>query len=259
VFGDIQSAANAISDIKNKGADIGKSFQNFYDSVAGGIFVLGSTLNAVQNGQGLMNLIKESLRNIAQTDLVIVGEEIAYGVGNGMTDVNSSGYLIFKSNQLVNMIIEFLKAAAGSRSPARKMIPIGRNITEGVVKGMIDSVDLIKNPAESIVESITSVLSDGISEAQDLATQLAQSVQDGFDKVNPVLDLSNAIKQPDLSSGILTSSPALVPVVPTGGSGSPVINVSVNAGVIADETSKRVLGETISDVIVSRLKRNFGA
>lgn len=107
-----------------------------------------------------------------------IGSNIVKGLWNGIS--GAAGWLKEKISGFANGIIGGFKKAFGIASPAKKLMPVGKFINEGLAVGL-------ERSRESVLDSVSGLSDDVISEYKKLPKSIDTKVslnRDSFDRGN---------------------------------------------------------------------------
>ena len=181
------------SDMKVKAKETGENFVknviNFFKELPGNVKIwFDNTIIAVKNL--FINFVQKAFktgRKFKKTLLISfkklpkkmmdAGKNVVYGLWNGITSAGS--WLKERITGFANNIISSFKAGFDSHSPARKMIPIGKWVTQGLGVGILSD----DSAEESIGEKVNRVL--GVAENSTANIKIGTTV-DGVIPENPM-------------------------------------------------------------------------
>ena len=160
-------------------------------------FATNMGTKAKQAGTNFINNIVNTLKNLP-SKVVNIGKNVVTGLWNGI--INSAKWLKDKVTGFCSNIIEGFKKGFDSHSPARKLIPIGNWITQGLgvgiteddsaeksIKSKVDSILGIANNTDAKINIGTNI-DDIVTESPMQKYQVAfdaqfSSLNDGFDRL----------------------------------------------------------------------------
>lgn len=186
---------NIVNFIKNLPSNVATWLTNTITKVV--TFVTNMGTKAKQAGTTFINNIVNTLKNLP-SKVVNIGRNVVEGLWNGI--MNSANWLKNKVTGFCSNIIEGFKKGFDSHSPARKLIPIGNWITQGLgvgiteddsaeksIQNKVDSILGIANNTDAKINIGTSV-DDIVTESPMQKYQVAfdaqfSSLNDGFDRL----------------------------------------------------------------------------
>ena len=160
-------------------------------------FVTNMGTKAKEAGTTFINTIVNTLKSLP-SKMVNIGRNVVEGLWNGI--INSAKWLKDKVTGFCSNIIEGFKKGFDSHSPARKLMPIGNWITQGLgvgiteddsaeksIKSKVDSILGIANNTDAKINIGTNV-DDIVTESPMQKYQVAFDAQfntlnDGFDRL----------------------------------------------------------------------------
>lgn len=159
-----------------------EDFRNFVQSAWAKIT---STFNsAVTKIVGVLKKIPQKIEEIKNVfaqlpqKALSIGSNIVKGLWNGIS--SASGWLKEKISGFANGIIGGFKKAFGIASPAKKLMPVGKFINEGLAVGL-------ERSRESVLDSVSGLSDDVISEYKKLPKSIDTKLsvnRDSFDRGN---------------------------------------------------------------------------
>ena len=186
---------NIVNFIKNLPSNVATWLTNTITKVAK--FVTNMGTKAKQAGTTFINTIVNTLKSLP-SKMVNIGKNVVEGLWNGI--INSAEWLKNKVTGFCSNIIEGFKKGFDSHSPARKLMPIGNWITQGLgvgiteddsaeksIKSKVDSILGIANNTDAKINIGTNI-DDIVTESPMQKYQLAfdaqiGSLNDGFDRL----------------------------------------------------------------------------
>jgi tape measure domain-containing protein len=85
-----------------------------------------------------------------------VGTNIVHGIWHGI--VGAIGWLKDKISGVGGAIVHGFQAAVDGHSPARKLYPVGRSITQGVGVGMVQAIDSVTRASQQVAAAAVPVV-----------------------------------------------------------------------------------------------------
>ena len=168
-----------------------------------------------------------------------LGMSIVKGVVKGM--VNIPGVIWEGIKEVGNTIWNGFKSFFGINSPAKKMIPIGQGLDEGMVVGLENYKGLVVDASEDVGESAVKSMSNAISGISDVVN----SDIDSQPVIRPVLDLSNIESGANSINSMFGMSPS-VDVLANVGSINSMMSNNQNGGNFDVISAIKDLGSKIS-------------
>lgn len=179
-----------------------------------------SAINSLVQGMGAAELavpiddvINSINMSIDNADLASSGKKIPEGMAKGMEDGQS--LLVEAAEESVDTIDESISEAAEAHSPARRFIPHGENIVQGVAQGIEDTTDELETASRDAIEkshaaaesqvldcgfwSIGQSIAEGIADGiRDCANAIAEAARaaamDAYDAARDALDINSPSK-----------------------------------------------------------------
>lgn len=129
---------------------------------------MGNILDTITNG---WNKAVSFLEGI---DLLQVGKDIVNGLVKGI----ASGFDWVKKKvaELANLVPEWLKGPLGIKSPSRVMAAVAKWIPAGVAKGILDNVNLVKEAAKKMSNSVTLDFSKEVNKSSQVFKNLSKEI-----------------------------------------------------------------------------------
>lgn len=158
---------NLINFIKKLPSNVATWLTNTISKVTS--FATNMGTKAKQAGTNFINNIVNTLKNLP-SKVVNIGKNVVEGLWNGI--INSAKWLKDKVTGFCSNIIEGFKAGFDSHSPARKMMPIGNWITQGLGVGITED----DSAEKSIKSKVNSIL--GIANNTDAKINVGTSIDD---------------------------------------------------------------------------------
>lgn len=186
---------NIVNFIKNLPSNVATWLTNTITKVI--TFVTNMGTKAKEAGTTFINTIVNTLKSLP-SKMVNIGRNVVEGLWNGI--INSAKWLKDKVTGFCSNIIEGFKKGFDSHSPARKLMPIGNWITQGLgvgiteddsaeksIKSKVDSILGIANNTDAKINIGTNI-DDIVTESPMQKYQVAfdaqfSSLNDGFDRL----------------------------------------------------------------------------
>ncbi|MEK4700361.1 hypothetical protein MKX47_12260 [Solibacillus sp. FSL R7-0668] len=142
-------------------------FGDMWDGISG---FMGDILKTITDGWNKAASFLESI------DLATIGKNIVQGLVNGI----SSGFEWVKKkvSELANLIPDWLKGPLKIFSPSRTMAAVSKWIPAGVAKGILDNVNLVKEAAKKMSDSVTLDYSKQVNKASSVFKNLMNTMSD---------------------------------------------------------------------------------
>jgi len=185
------------SNVIAKGIEIGSNFINgvinFFSQLPGRIrdAIAEAIIHIINWGNDMKTraseAISELVDNITNTikqlpnNLLTLGKDIVEGLWKGI--VGAKDWIVNKVKNFCGSIISGFKDGFDSHSPARKLIPIGKNVDEGVAVGIEDNIDVVEDSTDSLVNKV-------IKSASKLPNALNMSGLSNIPNTNAILNKS---------------------------------------------------------------------
>ena len=186
---------NIVNFIKNLPSNVATWLTNTITKVV--TFVTNMGTKAKEAGTTFINTIVNTLKSLP-SKMVNIGKNVVEGLWNGI--VGAGDWLYNKVSGFCSNIIEGFKAGFDSHSPARKLMPIGNQVTQGLgvgiteddsaeksIKSKVDSILGIANNTDTKINIGTNI-DDIVTESPMQKYQVAfdaqfSSLNDGFDRL----------------------------------------------------------------------------
>lgn len=165
-----QAFSNAWNAVKNAWSAASSWFSGIWQKIMsvfssvgswfGGVFrnawsaITGAFSNVTSFFSGVWGKIKCAFSN-AVSGMASIGKDIVRGLWNGINDM--TGWIIGKIQSFGSNVLSGIKNFFGIASPAKKLIPVGRDIDRGLGVGIEENADEALDPMEDIVSEMTGV------------------------------------------------------------------------------------------------------
>jgi tape measure domain-containing protein len=118
------------------------------------------------------------------------GINLALAIIDGMTFgiFSGSGRIAAAARSVASVALNAAKSFLGINSPAKKFIPVGEGMDEGIIVGQMNKLDDVAAAAETVGAAALTAVQDSLSNMSDVVS----SNIDLQPKITPILDLTQA-------------------------------------------------------------------
>lgn len=108
-----------------------------------------------------LDTVRQKVKDKLDIDTTAEGENITEGLGTGAQSSNALTFLSTSLGVVKDFVVAKIKKKFGINSPAKIMLPMGSGLTEGVAKGMTDSLGLLDAAGNQLKAKMESFVANG--------------------------------------------------------------------------------------------------
>ena len=134
-------------------------FDDLYKKArAAGVTIPDKIKNGVISGKQSLSSatswVNRQIKNGVKPNMSSVGQNIDAGIAAGMKSNPGLSFLSGAFGPIADFIKKGIKKKFGINSPAKIMIPMGEGLTEGIAKGMVDSLGILTTAENKVVSAV---------------------------------------------------------------------------------------------------------
>lgn len=164
--GVVDACSGAIQALPGKLLSLGKSaVQGLGNAIKSGWAFIKSAAKSILDG--IVNYFKG-----LPGKMLSVGKDLIKGLWNGISDM--AGWIFGKIQDFCGSVVDKVKGLFGIASPSKEFAMIGRDLDRGLVKGLLDNMNMPIKAAQKVASGVLGEMSSGFQLDQGIQQRGAQ-------------------------------------------------------------------------------------